>query len=114
MLYEVITPFATTTNDWADTDPGATTLHGDGQIVINDLGGHLRYESPVGTWESGCQSCHDGPSNDGVNDDATQTGNGPGNHDFQIALSAPSSPRFSLTLNITGDDPAPGGSYNFV
>jgi len=96
-------PWTTGSNDWKATDAGATTLHGDGKLTINNTStSHSRNENPVGTWKSGCAGCHDGPSNDGV-------GSNDGLHDFPVNIAtAPSTVRWALQP-ASGDAASTGG-----
>jgi predicted CxxxxCH...CXXCH cytochrome family protein len=64
-------PFTTTTNDWAQTDAGATTKHGDVQITINDdpandniTGWKRGTGGAKPTDRSVCEECHSGNWND--------------------------------------------------
>lgn len=50
--------YANTTNDWAATDGGATTKHGDSLITMNSNGTTFARGTAGNLGKSGCASCH--------------------------------------------------------
>ncbi|MDT8441870.1 MAG: CxxxxCH/CxxCH domain-containing protein [Desulfuromonadales bacterium] len=63
-------PFTYTSNDWAATDAGATTLHGDGFITMNETSTGWARASGY----SGCDACHAGANQNGNSHDFPASG----------------------------------------